>query len=233
VTAVPATAGLGFFGKLPARGDFVTRRLPAEFVAPWDAWLQEAIAESAARMGDAWLDAFLTAPLGRFLIGREVCGPNAAAGVLMPSVDGVGRYFPLTFAVPLPSPLRPASAALKESAWFADVEEVALLALHHDASLEELDRRAATMGPPAVGAEGTSRRLGRSVAIERTVPEDPDRVALEMLDLVLADRPFGLWWTDGSEKIAPRIVVTPGLPPPEGFAAFLDGDWDRWAWKTP
>ena len=30
------SAAPGFYGKLPARGDFVRRRLPSAFVAPWD-----------------------------------------------------------------------------------------------------------------------------------------------------------------------------------------------------
>ena len=28
--------GLGFYGKLPYVGDFVSRRLPGEFIRPWD-----------------------------------------------------------------------------------------------------------------------------------------------------------------------------------------------------
>ena len=27
----------GWYGKLPASGDFVTRRLPPSFIEPWDA----------------------------------------------------------------------------------------------------------------------------------------------------------------------------------------------------
>ena len=36
----------GFYGKLPARGDFVRAGLPRDFIDPWDAWLQSVIAGS-------------------------------------------------------------------------------------------------------------------------------------------------------------------------------------------
>src|SRR5690606_36950533 len=37
--AVTHQGGPGFYGKLPSRGDFVSRRLPADFIGQWDAWL--------------------------------------------------------------------------------------------------------------------------------------------------------------------------------------------------
>ena len=56
----------GFYGKLPARGDFVRVGLPRDFTEPWDGWLQSVIAGSRSLMGDAWLPAFLEAPVWRF-----------------------------------------------------------------------------------------------------------------------------------------------------------------------
>ena len=41
-----ATEPPGLYGKLPARGDFVTRRLDRGFVEAWDDWLQQAILAS-------------------------------------------------------------------------------------------------------------------------------------------------------------------------------------------
>ena len=43
--------GRGFFGKLPARGDFVRAGLPRDFVDPWDAWLQRVLAGSRDAAG--------------------------------------------------------------------------------------------------------------------------------------------------------------------------------------
>ncbi|HEX7968785.1 MAG TPA: type VI secretion system-associated protein TagF, partial [Stellaceae bacterium] len=93
---------LGFFGKVPARGDFVSRRLVRDFTEPWDGWLQDALAMSAQQLAEAWLSTYLTAPIWRFLLSSGVCGEMPMLGVVMPSVDRVGRYFPLTLAVAVP-----------------------------------------------------------------------------------------------------------------------------------
>lgn len=93
----PAVA-VGFHGKLPSRGDFVRAGLPAGFVAPWDAWLQGVLPGSRALLGERWHPAWMEAPVWRFLLHAGECGPDAALGLWMPSVDAVGRAFPLTIA---------------------------------------------------------------------------------------------------------------------------------------
>src|SRR3954465_3512054 len=87
---------VGFYGKLPSHGDFLKRRVSDGFVSVWDAWLQESLATSKAALGDAWLDVYLTSPAWRFICGPGACGPAVVAGVMVPSVDRVGRCFPLT-----------------------------------------------------------------------------------------------------------------------------------------
>src|SRR4029077_19417168 len=64
----PSPGGVvtGFYIKLPARGEFVRAGVPRDFAAPWDAWLQSVIAGSRTLMGDAWLPAFLEAPVWCF-----------------------------------------------------------------------------------------------------------------------------------------------------------------------
>ena len=96
--SVAAAIIRGFAGKIPARGDFVHGGLPRDFTDPWHDWQSTVIAGSRALMGEAWLDAFLEAPVWRFVLPPRLCGVRAAIGLIMPSVDKVGRYFPLTFA---------------------------------------------------------------------------------------------------------------------------------------
>src|SRR5699024_2225277 len=57
-------------------------------------WLQSCLAESRRDLGEGWLDAWLCAPIWRFWLGSRIAGVPAL-GAMMPSVDGVGRYFPL------------------------------------------------------------------------------------------------------------------------------------------
>ena len=57
---------VGLYGKLPTHGDFLRRRVPDDFVALWDEWLQRCIADSRAALGEAWLETYLTSPVWRF-----------------------------------------------------------------------------------------------------------------------------------------------------------------------
>ena len=131
----PAGAMHGFCGKLPARGDFVRVGLPRDFTDPWDAWLDSMMAGSRFAAGEAWLPAFLEAPIWRFILGAGVCGPRVAAGLTMPSVDKAGRYFPLTFATVLESPrFDPASL----SAWLDLCEALGLAAIDQAMTPEDI-----------------------------------------------------------------------------------------------
>jgi type VI secretion system protein ImpM len=87
----------GWFGKLPGMGDFAHRRLPEAFRAQWDPWLQNGLIGLRQRHAD-WTEHYLESPLWSFMLGEQVASAGRWIGVLMPSVDGVGRYFPFTLA---------------------------------------------------------------------------------------------------------------------------------------
>ena len=109
--------------------------------------------EPACKLGAGWQAAFLRAPIWRFWLGAELCG-TTVAGAFMPSVDGVGRYFPLTIfaradagmAIPPPE-LDP------QDAWFRTAEELLLSALDHEAEFEAVkaavDAARTSVRPPA------------------------------------------------------------------------------------
>jgi len=124
----------GFYGKLPARGDFVRGALPRDFTDRWDAWLAPAIAGSRERMGEDWLPAFLEAPVWRFALTAGLCGSRAALGLMMPSVDRAGRYFPLTFAALYGDGTAPGD----DPAWLESCEAAGRAALEQDAGPEQL-----------------------------------------------------------------------------------------------
>ena len=126
---------VGFVGKIPARGDFVRAGLPRDFTDPWDEWLSAAVGGSRALMGNGWLDAFLEAPVWRFVLPPGFCGPRAVVGLILPSVDKVGRYFPLSFAALVENGTPDAE---DWSGWLDAVEELGLMALDDEAPPEQL-----------------------------------------------------------------------------------------------
>jgi type VI secretion system protein ImpM len=142
----------GFYGKLPARGDFVRGALPRDFTDRWDAWLATALAGSRERMAEEWLPAFLEAPVWRFALSAGLCGGRAALGLMLPSVDRVGRYFPLTFAALYGDGTVPGD----DQAWLDSCEAAGRAALEQDADPEQL---CAMLGVPDA-AENTAERAG-------------------------------------------------------------------------
>src|SRR5262245_49314569 len=130
--ALPSPSGLfvrpdvGFYGKLPSHGDFLARRVPDAFVGTWDPWLQECMAATRATLGDRWLDVYLTSPIWRFTCAAGACGPEGVAGIVVPSVDKVGRYFPLTIVAGLPRDVPPAAAAGALDEFFDRAERLAV-----------------------------------------------------------------------------------------------------------
>lgn len=91
VTERPA---YGFFGKIPAIGDFVHRNLSATTVASVDAWLQEGM-YLLGQQGHSFHDRYMVSQVGFFVLPQRVWADHAVAGFIIPSTDRVGRLFPL------------------------------------------------------------------------------------------------------------------------------------------
>ncbi|TIX11933.1 MAG: type VI secretion system-associated protein TagF, partial [Mesorhizobium sp.] len=77
----------GFYGKIPATGDFVSRRLTGDFVRVWDRWLAQHLVPLIG------LESWPRATALHFLAGPSCFG--ASAGIVVQSADRVGRQFPL------------------------------------------------------------------------------------------------------------------------------------------
>lgn len=204
--SVPAP---GFYGKLASQGDFVCRRLAPDFVRPWDAWLQAGMLESRARLGPDWLARYLNGPVWRFALGPGVCGRSAMAGVLLPSVDRVGRHFPLTVAVELPTLDGAALLAVAATGggWFDRLAAPALRAMCGAISVTALEAELAALGgPPAVTASAAAQPA--PLALARALCPDG-----------LVD--CSLFWTDDGCLEPAGLMLKCGLPAPASFSALL------------
>ncbi|MBR0684242.1 type VI secretion system-associated protein TagF, partial [Roseomonas eburnea] len=161
--ALPLT---GLYGKVPAHGDFVRRGLPTSFVGPWDAWLQAGIARAREGMGEHWPAAWDAAPAWRFALPAGACGPDAVAGVMLPSEDQVGRRFPITLAV-----LLPPGEAPPASAWFDVVEAAAWAGRSGHADADAL---AAALPLPGAPLPDVSLPIAAPVGPPASVAAAPD-----------------------------------------------------------
>ena len=115
---------VGFYGKLPSHGDFIRRRVSDAFVDAFDVWLRGCLVESHTTLGSEWLDLYLTSPAWRFACAAGVCGPEPVLGLLAPSVDSVGRYFPIALVAELPPHAKLLTTAVRSSRFFARAEQL-------------------------------------------------------------------------------------------------------------
>jgi type VI secretion system protein ImpM len=217
----------GWYGKLPFLGDFASRRLPPEFIRTWDVWLQEVLHATRTSLGEEWLDRYLTMPIWRFVLLPELVEPSGWAGVLMPSVDRVGRQFPLTLAVALPSDEAVAYAVFDGADWFANLEEAALGVLDPAHSPDDLDMALA-------GRAFTPPRARMLDAAGDGMRRLPSMEAFDVLARAESLRAWalqfgwkGLWWTRGRVDGDPLMLTCPGLPSAHEFGWLLDSRWSQ------
>lgn len=205
---------VGLFGKLPSRRDFVEFAVDRAVMAEWDPWLQRAVAASREFLGEGWLDIYLQAPIWRFWLGPGICG-MPVLGALMPSVDGVGRYFPLSLVWTGEEGRLPPPEHDEQAEWFTAAEEILLGALAEDVGYEGV-KAALALLPPVRCNLGVDEG-GQSVpALFRAL-----RAAAEP-DFY---RGTSCWWVPSPDGGAtpPRAMLRRGLPDPSDYATMLSG----------
>jgi type VI secretion system protein ImpM len=242
------TVEVGIYGKLPSHGDFLQRRVPPEFLTPWDDWLQAGISASRAALADQWTDTYLTSPVWRFALSASACGRAAVAGLMAPSVDRVGRFFPLTLVWRLPPELPPIVYASVSGNSLAPAEQLLIAGLTAETlDFEHFDEQVTLLGP-SVDATFSSAALqfeaedldqvslGLNVAWH--LPTGISATPMAVLSAMLARKldaeykPLTLWWTDGSAIIEPCCLVVRGMPHADAFVSLLDGSWDSGQWRS-
>lgn len=210
-------AGFGAFGKIASLGDFLRLNLPLEFIRVWDAWLQNSLSTARQRLGPQWDERYLSAPIWRFSLPGGICGPHGYSGVLMASVDRVGRQYPLTLA----APTAPGQTALRhfcnEDA-FAALEDIALSTLDDDGSREQLQSALSGMAlviPSPRSLSGSS--YAGPVSAEQAL-------AAEAFDQTFGTR--AIWTTEIAGDH--RMLATSGLPDASQVLALFDLDATAW-----
>ena len=211
---------VGFYGKLPGAGDFVGRRLPSDFVDRWDRQFQHAVETGRRELSEAWPEAWRHGVPWRFVLAPQVCGNSAWCGVIAPSVDRLGRAFPMVLAAPGAGDVSP---ILGHATWFDALERVFRRAQHEAVSIEDFDSEVAALPHPLSAAPGLHERLSGlpwdSGQWRLELPTDA--VAGAMLaemwkQLAMQPEPWCLWWREG----AASVLATRGLP--SSYAALLD-----------
>jgi len=248
VTVGMAAMDVGFYGKLPSHGDFLRRRVSDGFVARWDLWLQECMSASQAALGEQWLDVYLTSPAWRFVCGGGACGAAPVIGVLAPSVDRVGRYFPMTIIAELPADIPAATAATRLQPFFDAAEQLLIDTLAtEEVNFDRFDTRVASLRdelpvfalPRQVVLESAAVAvMNGDAAGSWHIPIDSSGLLAPIFEQLLSLQlssiydPLVVWWTEGSSNVEPSCLIGSGLPAPASFSALLDGSWAEHRWRS-
>ena len=227
----------GIFGKLPCYGDFLSRDLNTHFVDVWDAWLQGYVSGTQEQLGESWLDIYLTSPIWRFAFSSGVIDENNWAGIVLPSVDRVGRYFPFSIAKNIGA-LPPPVAMSAASAWYNNIEDIALQALEGETSVDEILEMVNAVELSSDSMYGTyapTESLGGAIISMPFESESVASVFPQLLHhtLTQSQQSYSLWSTRGSELVEPCVFFGKALPSASSAAAMLDGNWEASNWARP
>jgi type VI secretion system protein ImpM len=220
---------IGYFGKMPKSGDFVSRNVDPVIKDGFDRWLQESITESQAQLKESWLSAFLTAPIWRFLLLDQFGASKAMLGIMIPSVDKVGRYFPLSVFIEISGLQLDHGAMVICDEILHEFEDLLLGVLSEELDQDFFDyqlglaaRRLADKPLQNPNSTG-SKQFG-----------EMEGLAHRLLDLQGSGGT--LWWTEGSDHRQPDTLLYQAMPNNTVFASFLrDPNHFRdleWAWET-
>jgi type VI secretion system protein ImpM len=147
----------------------------------------------------------------------------------MPSLDGVGRYFPLTlFAYPGEGAAIPPPELDPQEAWFKEAEEYLLSTLEHDVTFDSAMRGLEQMARPS--DDNPVSRRNDMIELEGGMVAHVNQRALPELfsSLRLADHASvyagaSFWWTIGGEGYQPLAMSGRRMPPPFQFTEMLTG----------
>jgi type VI secretion system protein ImpM len=219
----------GWYGKLASLGDFAHRRLPPEWLRACDGWLAVALPGARERLGERWLEVYLTAPLLRFAWAPGVVDSQWWFGLLMPSCDSVGRYYPLVVVHPRTQPPQDRIALDHLECWYERVGQAAVRTLNDaQGSVDALESALQEVPPwptpgrgPAIASQadatGEHHRLGRAAPLSQWL----HALAARELGARLAG--CTVWWRTGAAGGDDTIDVLHGLPDGAALARLLSG----------
>ncbi|RWD60250.1 MAG: type VI secretion system-associated protein TagF [Mesorhizobium sp.] len=140
-----ADMNIGYFGKIPATGDFVAANLPRTFIDRWDRWMSM---ELRARPDEGELDS----RVWRFIVKGGIFGDQPCAGAWRMSEDRVGRRYP--FAI-----IGIGTTPTPDDAWFDGVASIVDEAVELQRTQSWIAESLANLAAPS-DSHGYPNRIG-------------------------------------------------------------------------
>lgn len=184
---------VGFFGKVPSHGDFISDGLERELIGTFDDWTRSGMHACADMFAGRWPKIFSSSPPIRFIIERGIWGNCAYAGVIVPSADRVGRKYPLAIIAQLNSFRKHPRALYLDDTWFMAAEALAETSMTADFDMSRFNASIKKLRLPNPREENDAPEMGRN----RT--------------------PASIWWHIDPASRRPRGVKFDGKPKASDF----------------
>ena len=217
---------IGIYGKLPAHGDFIDRRLSHEFRATWDTWLRRCIAVSREQLGEHWLSTYLTSPAWRFCFTSGVIDKHVWAGVMIPSVDSIGRYFPFCIVKEYPENTNSFELQQNLEQWYQTIEEIAMQGLSQQSNADTLIKLIDQVQP----TNDTKSMLGKygnlivaQQANDSSITASHGYFTQSLLNKLDVPSSHSLWSTTSFNNTS---IICQGLPACERYHSMLSSQWE-------
>jgi len=201
---------VGWYGKSPAAGDFVSRRLARPVIAELDRWFQSGMTALRERMPDTWQMHYAKAPVWRALLPSQMIAAVPCLAVVAASRDRVGRSFPFCVVAPLPEDPDGWMASLPQAAEdLSGLVEQSLRTLRGD----DFDRQLNAIASRIVSADSRHESEDIASMLDDLAIESADlatvplnaQTAFPWLDLAHRFDSCGTtsyWWTGASRTSA-------------------------------
>lgn len=217
----------GYYGKLPIRGDFIQRNLPAQFITIWDEWLQSVLHASQKTLGDKWLDTYLVFPVWRFFLSQD--SGEKYTGIILPSVDKVGRYFPFTIVTSLARETAVDPFISQHEDWYAQAEHIAIQALEENIEFDQLNQAIDNLSifdcsephlTPDIKRNAYHISLNEQTSLDEALARIQSRMHPSSAHQV------SYWWNENKMDNQGDLLCYPGMPDDTVFVAMMNGQWE-------
>ncbi|AEP35880.1 type VI secretion system-associated protein TagF [Taylorella asinigenitalis] len=166
VTSENLSQVLGWYGKMPASGDFLYRKLPTDIMDWWHKWLEQGLIYSKTRFGAE--ESYFHAPIWNFAIPASNGSKYFQLGAIAPSRDRVGRIFPLLISLYLPADFYNAQLLDGASSFYCKIGEALRQAVSYGCPASDFEHILSS----AVGTFSSMLSNSKQVAAPKVNSED-------------------------------------------------------------
>jgi len=216
---------VGWFGKLPALGDFTGRELPLALREHIHAWCSDGMGHLTHIYGQTWKPAYQLAPVWHFAMNAHLWDARPLLGCVAPSMDSIGRCSPVLALCSIDA------ALLRDhlppcNRWLYQVEALLRQAICGDVPVNAIQPELQT----ALAASRSFQPVGESasdILADLGITADaanPNWFSWpDLAERFNERKQRSFWWAEPSPRQPPRQFIHNGVPDSDLFALLFTG----------